>query len=77
MDDKLEELRMLTRPLSYLMDVQPESFAQIQAFLDKNKLDAGNLNFAGVIGRNGDFTIIFSRENGQIEGAVAVNPWVQ
>jgi hypothetical protein len=77
MESSLAQLRSRTRSIKYLRDANPQHEVIINHFIESNNLDADQLNFAGVIGHNEDFTIIFDRDTGQIEGVININPWVQ
>jgi hypothetical protein len=74
-ENNVAKLIQKTFPLSNLKDVNSISSAAVDQFVKSNSLDIDRLNFAGVIGRNEDFAIVFDRETGRIEGAIAVNPW--
>jgi hypothetical protein len=76
-EDSVEQLRRQTNSLRYLQDASPDSKDIIDRFVESNNLELDRLNFAGVIGRTQDFAMVFDRETGRIEGAIAMMPWVE
>ncbi|MFT5138469.1 MAG: hypothetical protein ACI9H8_000858 [Lysobacterales bacterium] len=76
LSSNLDQLLRKTRSIKYLLDKRPEHKEKIIHFIESDGLDVELLNFSGVIGKNGDFSIIFNRETGHIEGAIEIDPWM-
>lgn len=64
------------RPLEKLIAARPNEAAALRAAAARSGLGIDQLVFWPVEGRAADFAVLLSREDGSIQGAVQVNPWM-